>query len=277
MWLAACFVLHPACAQTQEFASLPDSELQARLAQWLPADVILLGEQHDAPEHQALQARIVKALAGQGRLAALLLEMADSGQSTQALPPSASEADVQRALAWNSEAWPWPAYGPAVMQAVRAGVTVRGANLPRADMPAHMTDSSLDSRLPAAAWQAQQQAIREGHCGLLPERQVTPMTRIQVGRDLRMAQMLTQAARTAKARQVVLLISGSAHADKAWGVPQHVPADLRVRSVRLQAGGAESASTSSGRTENFDQFLVTPPVPAQDYCAGLRQQFAPTR
>ncbi len=269
--------MQPLRVEAQAHAPVPDSGLQTRLAQWLPADVLLVGEQHDAPEHQALQASIVSTLASQGRLAALLLEMADSGQSTQSLPPSASEEDVQRALAWNNEAWPWPAYGPAVMQAVSAGVPVRGANLPRADMPAHMTDTSLDSRLPAAAWQAQQQAIREGHCGLLPERQVTPMTRIQVSRDLRMAQVLTEAVRTAKASQVVVLISGSAHADKRLGVPQYLPADLRVRSVRLRAGGVESPSTSSGRTENFDEFLVTPPVPAQDYCAGLRQQFAPTR
>lgn len=244
-------------------------ELQARLAAWLPTDALLLGEQHDAPEHQALQARIVTALAGRGQLAALLLEMADSGHSTQTLPSSASEEDVQRALAWQNAAWPWAAYGPAVMHAVRAGVPVLGANLPRAEMAAHTADGALDSRLSPQAWQAQQQAIRDGHCGLLPERQIVPMTRIQLGRDVRMAQVLADAARTAKPGQVVVLISGSAHADKALGVPQHLPGALRVTAVRLQAGHAALAG------EQFDSVLATPPVPAQDYCAAMRQQFAP--
>lgn len=246
-----------------------DAELQARLAAWLPADALLLGEQHDAPEHQAIQARVVGALASRGQLAALLLEMADSGQSTGALPVHASEAEVQRALAWRDTAWPWAAYGPAVMIAVRAGVPVLGANLPRAEMPAYMADSTVDSRLPTQAWQAQQQAIRDGHCGLLPERQIVPMTRIQLGRDVRMARVLAEASRAAKPGQVVTLISGSAHADKASGVPQHVPASLRVTAVRLQAGNAAWAG------EQFDSVLATPPVPAQDHCAALRQQFAP--
>lgn len=246
-----------------------DAELQARLNAWLPADALLLGEQHDAPEHQALQARIVGALASRGQLAALLLEMADSGQDTRSLAVNASEADVQHALAWPDAAWPWAAYGPVVMNAVRAGVPVLGANLPRNEMAAHMTDTTLDSRLPPKAWQSQQQAIRDGHCGLLPEQQIVPMTRIQLGRDVRMARVLAEASHVAKPSQVVVLVSGSAHADKALGVPQHVPALLRVTAVRLQAGASALAD------EQFDSVLATPPGPAQDHCAALRQQFAP--
>lgn len=248
---------------------LSDSELQAQLNAWLPTSALLLGEQHDAAEHQALQARIVAALAGRNQLAALLLEMADSGRSTQALPRGASEEDVQRALAWQDAAWPWAAYGPAVMNAVRTGVPVLGANLPRVEMAAHMADATLDARLPPPAFQAQQQAIRDGHCGLLPERQIVPMTRIQLGRDMRMAQVLATASSAAQPGQVVVLISGSAHADKALGVPQHVPTSLRLTAVRLQAGHAAMAG------EQFDSVLTTPPVPAQDHCAALRQQFAP--
>lgn len=286
LWLMALlgcssFQTLPTEAQTQPVTadsnaaqeSLPgfssDGELQARLGAWLPTDALLVGEQHDAIEHQALQARIVSALVSRGQLAALLLEMADSGRSTQGLPVSASEAEVRRALAWQDAAWPWASYGPAVMRAVRAGIPVLGANLPRTEMAVHMADNALDSRLPPPDWQAQQQAIRDGHCGLLPEGQMVPMARIQVGRDVRMAQVVTEAARAARPGQAVMLISGSAHADKALGVPRHVPAWLRVTAVRLQAGGGAFAG------EQFDSVLTTPPVPAQDHCAKLRQQFAP--
>lgn len=39
----------------------------ADLQQVLPADVLLLGEQHDAPEHQRLQREAVQWLAARGR------------------------------------------------------------------------------------------------------------------------------------------------------------------------------------------------------------------
>ena len=235
-----------------------------RLAAWLPADVLLLGEQHDAVAHQRVQQGLVATLAGRGQLAALALEMADSGTSTAGLPSDASPEQVRASLKWDNTAWPWTAYGPVVMSAQRAGVPVLGANLPRGDMRASMADSQLDLRLPAPAFKAQQQLIRQGHCDLLPEGQITPMTRIQIARDRRMADTLAKAVQPGK---VVMLISGSVHADKQLGVPQHLPAGLQVKSVRLLAGGKSLPG------ESFDSVWTTEALPDKDYCAGLREQF----
>src|SRR4051812_6030333 len=85
---------------------------------------LLLGEQHDAPEHQQLHRQVVEQLADRQLLAALVLEMAEGGRSTRGLAAEAGEAQVRAALGWNSEAWPWELYGPAVMAAVQAGVPV---------------------------------------------------------------------------------------------------------------------------------------------------------
>jgi uncharacterized iron-regulated protein len=241
----------------------PTTALQSRINAWLPADVLLLGEQHDAPEHQALQQQIVEALAAQGVLAAVALEMADSGNSTATLPPDASEEQTRAALNWDNDAWPWAAYGPAVMSAVRAGVTVLGANLPRAQMLSSMADVTLDQRLTGPALKAQQQLIRQGHCNLLPDTQITPMTRIQIAKDMRMAQTVQSVVRR---RQVVLMISGSVHADKQLGVPQHLPPALSVKAVRLQAG------TTGSEGESFDGVWLTPATPDRDYCADLEKQ-----
>jgi len=235
-----------------------------RLAAWLPADVLLLGEQHDAVAHQRVQQGLVATLAGRGQLAALALEMADSGTSTAGLPSDASPEQVRASLKWDDTAWPWTAYGPVVMSAQRAGVPVLGANLPRSDMRASMADSQLDLHLPAPAFKAQQQLIRQGHCDLLPEGQITPMTRIQIARDRRMADTLAKAVQPGK---VVMLISGSVHADKQLGVPQHLPAGLQVKSVRLLAGGKSLPG------ESFDSVWTTEALPDKDYCAGLREQF----
>jgi uncharacterized iron-regulated protein len=244
-------------------ASPSPTELKTRLDTWLPADVLLLGEQHDAPMHQTLQQKIIEALAVRGVLAAVALEMADSGGSTATLRSDASEEQTRTALNWNNDAWPWAAYGPTVMSAVRAGVPVLGANLSRTKMQSSMTDALLDQRLPGPALKAQQQLIRQGHCDLLPEGQITPMTRIQIAKDMRMADTLQAAA---KPGLVVVLISGSVHADKQLGVPQHLPPALRIKAIRLQSG------TTGTEFESFDNVWTTPATPEKDYCADLIKQ-----
>jgi uncharacterized iron-regulated protein len=90
------------------------------------------------------------------------------------------------------------------------------------------------------------------------------MTRIQIARDRRMADTLAKAVQPGR---VVVLISGSVHADKQLGVPLHLPAGLQVKSVRLLAGGKSLPG------ETFDSVWGTEATPDKDYCAGLREQF----
>ncbi len=236
------------------------SPTSARIAALPPADLLLLGEQHDASEHHRIEAEVVTDLAARGSLATLALEMSERGRSTAGLPASADEAAVKTALGWNDKAWPWAAYGPVAMAAVRAGVPVIGANLPRESMRAAMGDARLDGQLPGPALKAQQQAIRMGHCNLLPEAQITPMTRVQVARDRAMADTLAEAVEPGK---TVLLVAGAGHVDRALGVPQHLPPTLRVSVVKLQAGDKED------RTARFDAVWTTPALPEKDYCAGV--------
>jgi uncharacterized iron-regulated protein len=232
----------------------------------LPADAILLGEQHDAPDHQRIHREAVEALATHSQLAALVLEMAEQGHGTTGLPRDANALQVQTALAWDDAGWPWAAYGPAVMAAVQAGVPVLGANLPRAQMRAAMANTQLDGQLPGPALKAQQQAIRLGHCGLLPESQIGPMTRIQIARDQAMAQTLQAAAVPGK---TVLLLAGAGHVDGSLGIPQYLPENFHAKTVLLLVESAQAAPKS---IVNFDSTWVTPSIPATDYCADLKSQ-----
>ena len=68
---------------------------QQRLDTLLPADALLLGEQHDAPDHQRIHQTVVQALAARGELAALALEMAEQGHSTAGLAREANEELVR--------------------------------------------------------------------------------------------------------------------------------------------------------------------------------------
>jgi uncharacterized iron-regulated protein len=251
-------VLGACAAPTQ----MPD--VAARIDSLLPADVVLVGEQHDAPEHQQIHRELIEALAARGVLAGVALEMAAQGTSTAALPRNAPESDVQAALRWPDEDWPWAPYAPAIMSAVRAGVPVAGANLPRTSMRNAMAETALDTLLPGPALKAQQQAIRQGHCDLLPESQIAPMTRIQIARDRAIAQTIANLRVPGK---TVVLLAGANHVDRGVGVPLHLPAGLKVTTLALRAGSADDDARKSG----FDSTWVTPPVPPKDYCADVRK------
>lgn len=261
--LLVCLV-SAACGAASTTPAAAPHDPTLRLNELLPADAILLGEQHDAPEHQRIHRDVIEALAARGALAAVALEMAPEGGSTAGLPRDASESAVQAALRWSDASWPWALYAPAVMAAVRSGVPVLGANLPRSAMRLAMADSQLDALLPGPALKAQQQAIRQGHCDLLPETQITPMTRIQIARDRSMAQTLTASAEPGK---TVVLLAGGRHVDRLVGVPLHLPPGLRTKIVALRAGAAPE---DGRRVADSDAIWTTPPVPPKDYCADMR-------
>ncbi len=258
--LSGCALVHPA---TPPWPGV--------LHTLLPSDMLLLGERHDAPQHQQMQREAVEWLTRQGLLAARVLGRAEQGHGTQGLPRDASESAVQAALAWNDGAWPWQQYGPVAMAAVRAGVPVLGGNLPRRELRTALTDSTLDALLSPAALERQRQAVRDGHCGLLPEPRVPGMARVQVARDLRMAQTAAAAQRPGK---VVLVVAGAAHVKRSLGVPVHLPENMMQKVVIAHTGIAEEAIKSEA-----DLLFQTPDLPPDDACAPLRQrwQAAPAR
>jgi uncharacterized iron-regulated protein len=242
-----------------------------QLERLLPADALLMGEQHDSPEHQRLHRAVVEVLAERGILAAVALEMAEQGSSTAGLPANASEQQVRDALKWREVSWPWAAYGPAVMAAVHAGLPVLGANLPASETRNAMQSVAYDNHLTPGMWQKQQELIREGHCGLLPERQIVPMTRVQLARDAAMARTVRAARQAGK---TVLLIAGNGHVNRELGVPTHLGHDLRVSALVLSPQRAPGATLD---LPPADAVWLTPTLPPRDYCADLRSQMAPRR
>ena len=260
-WLSLVLLALPGCA-LQPPSTPADSAWQAELERWPASDALLLGEQHDAPEHQRWEADSVRWLAERGRLAALVIEMAEAGTGTDGLPPDANAAQVYAALRWNEAAWPWERYRAVIMAAVAAGVPVRGGNLPRSRMRAAMQDEALDGHLPPAALALQRNAIEEGHCGLLPADRVMPMVRIQLARDASMAQAVQQARQDGR---TVLLAAGWGHVRRDLGVPTWLPANFNAKVAIAQAGQARAAIESEA-----NYIHPTPALAPRDHCAELR-------
>lgn len=280
--LLACSALLLACSSPQP--PVPGTDLGPPLAvtaaqvpeRWAAlqgSPALLLGELHDDPAHPPLQRALVQTLVTHGRLAALVLEMAEQGRSTLGLAADASEAEVQAALAWSDAAWPWPRYGPTVMAAVAAGVPVLGGNLPRSRLRAVMTEPAWDRLLDTAGLAEMGERIRQGHCGLLPESQIPGMVRIQVARDRAMAETLLGAWR---AGATVLLLAGNEHVRTDLGVPRHLAqlptpwpaAAAGVQAVQLRplSDGERAGASHHGTV------WPTPAQPPRDHCAALRRQ-----
>ena len=103
---------------------------------------------------------------------------------------------------------------------------------------------------------------------MLPASQITPMTRIQIARDVAMASTLGKASEAAPGKTVVL-IAGSVHVDKTLGVPRHLPVTAKAKSVLLQAVSAASAA-SHNTDSGFDAVWQTLDAPEKDYCAQMK-------
>lgn len=262
--LAAAALLAAALAGCAS-SSAPARDWTQQLQRWSDAPIVLLGEQHDAVAHQAWQQATVEQLAKQERLAALVIEMAPRTGSTASLARDASEDAVQQALQWQDAAWPWPRYRGVVMAAVRAGVPVLGGNLPRADMKQAMRNENLDTHLPPEGWQRQLDAIREGHCGLLPDTQLAPMARIQLARDASMAEVARAAVKPGK---TVLLVAGRGHVLRGVGIPTWLPEAAGAKVAVAQAG-----ETSVAQASDVDWLQKTDALPAKDHCTELREKF----
>ena len=239
------------------------------------AALCMLGEQHDHPDHHAVQTWIIRALGERGRLASLALEMADAGQRFDG-PRDAPEAVVRARLHWNDDGWPWALYAQPVMAAVRAGVPVVGVNLPSADMRPAMRQARWDNSVPPAVRQRIIDDVAESHCGLLPASQLPAMARIQFARDDSMAAHSLALTRPGK---TVVLLTGSFHANRTLGIALHLAAHeaqtprgvahpLRLFSLLLQG---LSPDTQPELPTGYDAVWFTPGTPPVDHCAELRQ------
>lgn len=230
---------------------------------------LLIGEQHDQPDHQRQAAAMVAELAAQRRLHALVLEMAMTGASTAGLSPASTEAELRAALQWDERAWPWARYRELVLAAARSGVPVLGGNLPRPQLRQAQSDPRWDGTIPADAAARLLQAVREGHCGLVPDAHLGPMVRMQVARDRSLAEALLQQLRTAPAGTVVVLHAGAVHAARRTGVPLHLAQLAPQTPVRTVAFGP------AREPADFDERRAAREQPQPDHCAALRESGMP--
>jgi len=247
-------------------ARLTPAQLVDRLG---GADRVLVGEQHDNPDHHALELWLLQALASRRAQGSVLLEMLEPAQQAnvdaarQQVAEGTPPKDLPNALAWQ-KGWDWAGYGPLVRYALAQPYPLLAANLDRSEiMGIYRAVPSLSgsaSTAPAVREPLLEQ-IRQSHCGLLPESQLPAMLAVQQQRDRRIAERLRDAPLPA------LLFTGAYHARRDLGVPLHLT-DLGVRDARVLLLVEVGQQVAPG---SADFVWYTAAQPEQDHCAELRR------
>ncbi|MDD2057867.1 ChaN family lipoprotein [Pseudomonas sp. GD03860] len=247
--------------------TLTPQQLVERLA---AAPRVLVGEQHDNPDHHALQLWLMRQLAAQRPQGSLLMEMINPDQQANvdavqaAARAGEAPGDLFKALAWQAN-WDWSVYGALVTYAVKQPYPLLAANLNRAQiMQIYKQRPSLEGSVSTtpSVQATLLNDIRESHCGLLPEAQMPAMLAVQQQRDRRMAERLLAAPTPA------VLLAGAFHVRKDLGVPLHL-SDLGAKEGNLVLILAETGKTVSAESADFVWYTAA--QPEQDHCAKLRR------
>ncbi len=263
------------------------------------ADFVLLGEVHDNVVQHRLRLHWLATLADAHPFA-LALEQFDADR--QAALDRARAADVEEvargtqpdlatrahriaeSAGFDFDGWNWALYRPAIELALRRGLPLFAANLSPADT-ARVARGATAPAPPPPGWagkdaEAMRASIREGHCGLLPERAVDAMALAQRTRDARIARALVDAHE--RSGLPVVLLAGNGHLRRDIGVPRHLAAlrpHDRIASIALlervdSADETESAGSAVAdpARRSFDVVIRTVAQPRVDPCVALRQR-----
>lgn len=261
-------------------AMSPDlSPWAAVLQHWHKDQLLLLGEVHDNVGQHRSRLALLTHLVQQGWRPALLMEQLDRSQQAsideaRKRPGTDAKALLQALTspqASPASHWDWPSYLPFIDLALRHGLPLIAANVPRPEarlvMNGGLRAHGFDETVPADMREALQREIMASHCGAIPAAMADRMVLAQVARDQFMARMLSRhGASDTQGAQGAVLLAGNGHVRKDVGVPRWLTPDASQRALSvglLEEGDRQHAA--------YDLALVTPAQPRPDPCAEFTQ------
>ncbi len=233
---------------------------------------LLLGEQHDHPQHHRIQAEWIAALADRQQLGAVALEMANHDQQ-QALDAALGQGDAvtPEALHWQT-GWPWSLYGEVIATALNRASAVAAADLTRDEQRQAYREGAPHGELGEVHADFMRDLLYESHCGQMPHTALDGMRQVQLARDQQMAEVLrqyTDAARTG------VMLTGGIHARRDLGIPRWLPGPLvSVLMISADNGDTPVDYLPDGLPGQpvTDYLLFTSALPDKDYCAGFTEK-----
>ncbi|MGH1417491.1 MAG: ChaN family lipoprotein [Hyphomicrobiaceae bacterium] len=271
----------------------------------------LLGEVHDNPDHHLWQAwgirnisklRGARIVEGAPQIEVVAMEMvrADQiptldkfyGRNAQVPRPRGAKA-FGRMLKWNKSGWSdYKIYQPIVEAALADQFVLVPASPSREESrsvskkgiaalrPDDAKALALTTAFGAKTISAMEEELREGHCGLLPEKAISPMRRVQRFRDAIMADALMNVS----AEKGGILIAGNGHIRRDRAVPWYLQARgvapetiVSVAHIEVKKGNNDP-SWYLPRDEDgkpaVDFAVFTPAPKREDMCEKMRAHMA---
>ena len=236
-----------------------------------PGGWLLLGEQHDHPEHHAIQADWIERLATRDQLGPVAMEMLQ--QSQQPLLDDArgrGQNVTPEALNWQP-GWDWALYEPVVRAALDHAPALVATDLSRDQQRQAYTAGAPEGELEPGHSDFMRDLLYDSHCGQLPASSLDGMRQVQLARDQAMATRLREYSAP---DQTGVMITGSIHARLDLGIPRWLKRP--AVSVLMIAVEPDKTSPQDYRPEGLgthpvaDYLLFTSALPARDYCAELK-------
>lgn len=252
---------------TKEFYAWSDVTKHMPRGGWL-----MLGEQHDHPDHHQIETFFTYFLAGQGILGHVVMEMVSVDQQ-YAIDRTTRAIENLRPqdIDWPEKGWPWPSYEQQVKTAMRLSKGLKAGDLSEMQKQNVRDAGNAIAHYSTEHSQYLAELIETSHCGMFSAEQAMPMVNMQIARDQLMAQQLTAYA---LADKVGVFIAGAGHVRADYGAPLWLADDVPVRTLLL-VGVGESENpedyfehTFEGRNPAQLVFFV-PGMKQVDYCARL--------
>jgi len=276
---------HPLTGKIWDMNSRRFMDEAALLAMMGKADVILLGETHDNPQHHDVQLKLLKARIESGARPALLMEQLDT-ESQPALDLALADSDPGKAL--NAATGlikfaDWQFYRPFLAIAIDNKLPVIAANISSQQLQpviwngfAAYDAAALKRMAVEQVWSDSRQTymlshIGGAHCGQIRDELRAGLTRSQRLRDALMA----DAAVSSIGRGIVAIV-GSSHARRDIGMPLYLAARdsaahiLSIAFVEVIPGmdAPETYETDSASgSPPFDVIWFSSRVERADPCA----------
>lgn len=210
--------IEPALSSVDSVSSNLSSRDLNRLRE---ADVVIIGETHDHPQHHLVQAEVIRRI----RPKSVAFEMVNTDQQealNQLVDRPSDEWD--QALAWSQRGWPdFELYRPVFKAALEVGAKLIAAHPAPVilaplklggDLPHPLRERlKLDEPLPQEQREALMENIRIAHCGHAPPALTEAMLKAQRLKDAWMSEALLSAPSPS------LLIVGRGHVHPKRGIP----------------------------------------------------------
>lgn len=256
-------------------ASADDAVLDDFVARASDADIVVIGEIHDNPEHHEIQAGVVRRLQPD----ALVFEMIPAARSDLVNDLRREGADreaIAEALDWDQSGWPsFDFYAPILEAAPEARIHGAGQSRPSNRKAAQEGAASafgpeaesygLARDLDTGESQARRAEMASAHCNALPEAALDGMIEVQRFWDATLARAALEALGSAGEEAQVVMIAGNGHADRTRGAPSVL--SLVAPDIDVIVLGLVESPPGEGRA--FDMTITSPPPDREDPCAAF--------